>query len=249
MRSNFKNISQQAAYIQAQRLVCLLLLAEYAKRLNAIFSINPDGTEVTLYPSVKVIRSASGAQEQIGTAIADSQGWFSIQNVILKEGANTFTATATDAAWNASSESLPISAVLDTMPPVIEVTAPANNSYTNVAAVKVTGSLNEDASLTINGTETRAIGQSPLQFDKDITLTSGINSIQLTAKDAVGNQTTSTVLVTLDQAAPVVTITSPVSGAVVSSSTVTVTGTINEPVTNLVINGASVGATAVVSGQ
>ena len=58
-----------------------------------------------------------------GTTATISSGTFSA-TVTLSEGSNTVTATATDPAGNTASSSVTVA--LDTMPPVIKISAPTD---------------------------------------------------------------------------------------------------------------------------
>ena len=170
-----------------------------------------------------------GLSPVIGTLSADTQGGFTIPVVTLVAGTTSFTATATDATGNKSDPSAAVLVTLDTVPPVITVTGPVNNSFIGTPTVQVTGSLDDAAAiLTINGTEVPLNGTN---FDHTATLTSGLNSIVLVATDAADNPSSTTILVTLDQTKPVVTITSPLSNITVTNPQVLVSGFVDEPVT------------------
>ncbi len=122
-------------------------------------------------------------------------------------------------------------------PPVITVTAPANNSSTNTPTVQVSGSVDDPtAALTINGAAVPLNGKG---FTYDVMLTAGLNSILLTATNLSGKSSSATVFITLDQTPPGITITTPVSGLLINTPQITVTGTVNEPVASVLINGAA----------
>lgn len=177
----------------------------------------------------------------IGTLTADAQGSFTLADVTLAEGANSFTATAADAAGNESLPSAPLNIVLDTQPPVITVASPSESQFFSAPQVSVKGSIDEAvASLTING---QTATMNSTDFDHPLTLTPGLNSITLAATDLAGNSATKTVLVTLDSTPPVVTITAPVSGGITKNAQVTVTGAISKPNTTATVNGAPITVT------
>ncbi|ABQ27194.1 Ig-like domain-containing protein [Geotalea uraniireducens] len=187
--------------------------------------------------SVKI--SAAGLL--IGTVTADAQGSFTLAGVTLAEGTNSYTAIATDAAGNESIPSVPLGIVLDTRAPVITVTVPAENAFFSAPQVTVKGNIDEPvAGLTING---QAATLSSLDFDQPLTLTPGLNTITLVATDLAGNQATKTVLVTLDNTPPVVTITAPLSGTITKTAQVTVSGIISKPHTTATINGTAITVT------
>ncbi|MHB8845762.1 MAG: Ig-like domain-containing protein [Nitrospirota bacterium] len=184
-----------------------------------------------------------GLSSVIGTLTADAQGGFTILGITLLEGTTSFTAQASDAAGNRSIVSAPVAVTLDTEPPVITLTGPANNSFAGTPTVQVTGSLNDaSATLTINGT---AVPLNSGSFSHEATLTSGLNSLVLVATDPAGNSASSTVLVTLDQTPPAVTITSPLNNILVKTPQVIVSGFVDEPVISVTANSL----TALISAQ
>jgi hypothetical protein len=181
----------------------------------------------------------SSAGAIIGTVTADAQGSFTLPNHTLAEGDNIFTATATDAAGNESLPSAPLNIVLDTKPPGITVTAPMESQFFSAPQVTVSGEIDEPAaSVMINGVA--ATLSSTSTFTSPLTLTPGINNIVLTATDLAGNSATKTVLVTLDNTPPVVTITAPVSGLLTRNTMVQVSGAVDDPSAILTVNGAPV---------
>src|SRR5574341_1110165 len=187
------------------------------------------GSTVNLY-----LMNSQGSQALAGNGMADSQGAFSFPDIALAEGENSFTATATDAAGNTSPVSAPVSVIFDTKPPVITVTSPGNNFYTNQNTMSVIGSVDEAATIEINGT---AVTLDGLTFQHTVTITSGLNSIQITATDTAGNSSTATVLITLDTTPPAVSITSPLSGLLTNNPAISVSGTVSEPVSSVTVNG------------
>ncbi|HEY6871276.1 MAG TPA: Ig-like domain-containing protein [Geobacteraceae bacterium] len=169
----------------------------------------------------------------LGTVIADAQGKFTLPGITLGEGSNTFTATAADPAGNESLPSLPVTAVLDTKPPVITVTAPADKSYTNNPQLVVKGALDDaTAVLTVNGVQAAL---NSTDFEQGVTLAQGLNTVTLSATDPAGNTAIKTVTITLDTIPPAVTITSPVSGSLTNNPRVTVAGGISEADTTATI--------------
>ena len=123
----------------------------------------------------------------------------------LKDGAHTISVTASDNDGNAASAKTS-SFTVDTVPPTLSVTAPAEGLITNKSTVTVTGKTDDATSkpvtVTVNGTAV-TVGTDGA-FSKDVTLVNGSNTITIIAKDKAGKTTTVTRTVTLDTAAPVI---------------------------------------------
>jgi RHS repeat-associated protein len=166
--------------------------------------------------------------------ILDPDNSFNIP-VTLLEGENSFSFVATDSIGNASAQSLTVT--LDSIVPIITIISPANDTITTEANQTITGSLDSDATLTINGQlVTLNLDNS---FDVLVTLAEGGNGYTFEATDAGNNVTTQTLNLILDSIAPVITIISPANGAIVTQELLTITGNLSE-VADLTINSAIV---------
>lgn len=123
----------------------------------------------------------------------------------LKDGAHTLSVTATDNDGNTSAAKTS-SFTVDTVPPTLSITAPADELITNKSTVTVTGKTDDVTSkpvtVTVNGTAVTVATDGT--FSKDVTLKSGANTITIIAKDKAGKTTTVTRTVTLDTVAPVI---------------------------------------------
>ena len=139
----------------------------------------------------------------------------------------------------------------DTTSPAASITTPsASSKVSGLVPVNVSASDNVGVTrvdLWINGSLYATDTTSPYAFSWDTTkLADGSNTLQVTAYDAAGNQGNSskiTVTVANDTIAPKVTISSPVSGAVVSGSVaISATATDNKKVSqiSLLIDGTQV---------
>ena len=128
----------------------------------------------------------------------------------LSEGAHTVTVYGTDFDGN-QSESVSASFTVDTVPPTLNVTAPADNLRTNVATVAVTGTTNDATSSPV--TITIKVGSKSYTptvggggaFSQTVDLSEGSNTITITATDSAGKTSTVTRTVVLDTGAPVIT--------------------------------------------
>lgn len=123
----------------------------------------------------------------------------------LKDGSHTISITATDNDGNASAAKTSTFAV-DTVPPTLSITAPAESLVTNKTTVTVTGKTDDATSkpvtITVNGAAA-TVGTDG-SFSKDVSLTNGANKITIIATDKAGKTTTVVRNVTLDTAAPVI---------------------------------------------
>lgn len=139
------------------------------------------------------------------TAITGGYKYACTPAAALKDGAHTISVTATDNDGNTSAAKTSTFTV-DTVPPTLSITAPADKLITNKSTVTVTGKTDDVTSkpvaLTINGTTVTVKADGT--FSKDVALVNGSNTITIIAKDKAGKTTTVTRTVTLDTAAPVI---------------------------------------------
>jgi hypothetical protein len=132
------------------------------------------------------------------------------------------------------------------MPPTILVTEPAEGQVTREAAIAVAGSVSDatPATLTVNGLSVPLSGGS---FATSVSLPGeGDTAIGFEARDAAGNVGAHVVHVVVDRTPPQLTIASPAEGAVLTSNSVSVSGTVADATAVTVTVD---GATADVTGQ
>lgn len=122
----------------------------------------------------------------------------------LSNGTHSFSLKVSDHDGNAATEVV-TSFTVDTVPPALTITSPADGLITNEESLTVSGTTNDVTStpvtVTVNGTPVTV--QSNGSFTTTITLRSGSNTITVVATDAAGLKTTITRTVTLDTGAPV----------------------------------------------
>jgi subtilisin family serine protease len=173
---------------------------------------------------------------------------FSWNTTALSNGSATLVAAAYDAAGNsASSASVTVNVSNapppDTTPPTVAITAPASGA-TVTGQSTITASASDNVGVTrvdfmINGSTVATMNAAPYQYGWATTqYTNGPVSLTATAYDAAGNNTTSAAVSvnvnnpppqgTGGPTVPVVTITSPTSGAMVVVGTVTIAATATE---------------------
>jgi hypothetical protein len=117
----------------------------------------------------------------------------------LAEGTHDIAATIADTAGNVSDAAL-VRIEIDTVAPVVTVTAPADGALTNVASVRIDGALSEPAALTVNGVAVTVA--SDRRFSHVAALAEGRNDFALRAVDAAGNVGTRVLHVVLDTVPP-----------------------------------------------
>jgi hypothetical protein len=119
-------------------------------------------------------------------------GTFS-QPLTLFEGANELRVTATDESGRTTS--VTVSVTVDTVPPKLSVSAPANWQELHSEKVMVRGTVEAGATLSINGTALSNMMPDG-SFAHEVDLALGGNTITATATDAAGNMRRVAVLVT-----------------------------------------------------
>ena len=152
----------------------------------------------------------------------------------LDDGSHTASFAADDNDGN-SATAKTTTFTIDTVPPVLSVTAPEDGAKTNVAALTVTGVTNDVTSspvtLTVqlnSGTaEEVTVGQDG-SFSKALTLATGVNTITVVATDMAGKSSTVTRTVTLDQSAPVISAVSIVPNPVDAGQTYIISVTVSD---------------------
>ncbi len=143
-------------------------------------------------------------------------------SVPLSEGVNTLTATATNAAGSANAT---VSVTLDTTPPVVIISEPADGYVTGATSVVVTGTVADAspiASFAINGT---AVPLSSGVFTATVPLEPGPNPVSATAIDGAGNPGSAAISV-IRATPPAIAIEAPSNGFLTGLSPIAVSGTV-----------------------
>ena len=135
---------------------------------------------------------------QNGNLIKETSEASGAVNVILSNGANTFTASAADAAGNVSNIASLNNIILDQTPPVITISAPQSNSTLPSFEFAMSGSANERLSSVTAFGQTLNISSDGLGFSGQITAPiEGEVQIPVIAIDLAGNETSLVVPVTI----------------------------------------------------
>lgn len=129
-----------------------------------------------------------------------ANGQFSVM-LPLAEGPNIVTATATSAAGAVGTTSMEVT--LDTTPPHVTITSPADKFVTTEAAVSIVGNVNDivvgtvndqQAQVTVSGLPAQVANRTFLATN--VPLQMGPNVIQAVARDRVGNAATTQIVIT-----------------------------------------------------
>lgn len=178
---------------------------------------------------LKIDGSAVSSASIVKTAISNGYSCSYTPPSALSDGQHTAQATGSDYDGNAA-DAKSTTYTVDTVPPVLNVTAPTEGLIVSSATLTVRGSTNDSTSspvtLTVNGNAV-TVG-SDGSFSTTVTLTEGSNTISIVATDAAGKSTTVTRHVTLDTTAPRITAATISPNPADTGETVIITVTITE---------------------
>lgn len=157
---------------------------------------------------VKQDGTAVAAANITHTAISNGYSVTYTPSAALSDGSHTVTINCKDHDGNAAAEKSTTYTV-DTVPPTLNVTSPADGLITAASSVTVAGTTNDATSspvvitISLNGTDqgTIPVGTGGT-FSKVVTLKEGSNTIIVKAKDAAGKESSVTRTVTLDTSVP-----------------------------------------------
>lgn len=157
---------------------------------------------------VKQDGTAVAAANITHTAISNGYSVTYTPSAALSDGSHTVTINCKDHDGNAAEEKSTTYTV-DTVPPTLNVTSPADGLITAASSVTVAGTTNDATSspvvitISLNGTDqgTIPVGTGGT-FSKVVTLKEGSNTIIVKAKDAAGKESSVTRTVTLDTSVP-----------------------------------------------
>ena len=157
---------------------------------------------------VKQDNTAVAASTITSTAITNGYSCTYTPASALSDGSHTVSITVSDNDGNAAAAKSTTYKV-DTVPPTLNITAPANALVTNTASLVVRGTTNDTTSspvtvkITLGGADQGSVTVgTDGSFTKTLTLASGSNTIVITATDAAGKSSSVTRTVTLDTSKP-----------------------------------------------
>lgn len=180
---------------------------------------------------------------QAATVAGD--GTFSV-SVTLVDGTNSIITIATDNANNTATDTRTIT--LDRTAPALTITLPADNSVTGKTFAEISGSVDDpNATVTakVNSDTATTAVMSGTNFIATLHLTSGLNTVYITATDLAGNITNAKRSITSDTTVPTLAITNPAQDSTTTQNSITISGTVTEVVTSATISIAVNGQTYV----
>ena len=146
----------------------------------------------------------------------------------LTLGENIIATIARDTAGNEKSDTRTI--VYDASSPVLVITTPADNSKTKIPSITLSGSIDEVSVMTVklNDGSPNALDVSGNVFTNTVTLTSGINTIEVKATDRAGNTSSLKRTVAYDNVNPSVTVTEPAQDTIANQSNIIIKGEVSD---------------------
>ncbi|MGQ9645159.1 MAG: Ig-like domain-containing protein [Thermodesulfobacteriota bacterium] len=186
----------------------------------------PGDEMITNTPTITVTGTVDDPDAMVrvgsyGSWIPVVDGTFTTTFILRYEGSNYLRISARDPAENYSFVSRTI--ILDTQPPQINVTYPAEGKAVNTSALNVTGSIIDqninEVTVSVNGSQAQALTLTGTNFSGVANLVPGQNTLVFQATDKAGNTASGAWSVLLDVEAPAVAIRAPLSGAILSGTT------------------------------
>jgi uncharacterized protein YfaP (DUF2135 family) len=199
---------------------------------------SPEDRTVTAQPTVDVRgRTESGATLTVrGSVVALAADGTFATTVSLTEGTNVIDITATDLAGNSASTSRTV--VYDSTGPTLSGVRSTEGTRTRAMSTVIKGSSSEPlASVTVNGAPAQILADGSFSFPAS--LVEGANVFQVQASDFAGHPASTSLTVTRDTVAPVITPIAPTQTYVtdVDRNTVWINGTVAGGASSVSVNG------------
>lgn len=179
--------------------------------------------------TIKLYIDGSEASGTINATLSGSTYSCSyVPSTALSDGSHTLKFACSDNDGNAKETTATIK--IDTVPPVLNVSSPADTLKTNQSTVTVSGNTNDATSspvkLTINGNNVTV--NSDGSFSTAIALTEGTNTLTIKSTDSAGKSTTVTRTVYYDSKAPTISNISIVPNPVDAGKTFVISATVTD---------------------
>lgn len=177
---------------------------------NVVDETNGSGINLSTLV-VKQDGTAVASTAVVTTAITNGYSVTYTPASAILDGSHTVTISVSDNDGNAATAKS-TTYTIDTTPPTLNITAPADNLVTATASLTVSGKTNDNTSspvtvvITLNGTNQGTVTvATDGSFSKAVTLKEGSNTLVVKATDAAGKASSITRTVTLDTSVPKVT--------------------------------------------
>jgi hypothetical protein len=177
---------------------------------NVVDETNGSGINLSTLV-VKQDGTAVASTAVVTTAITNGYSVTYTPASAILDGSHTVTISVSDNDGNAATAKS-TTYTIDTTPPTLNITAPADNLVTATASLTVSGKTNDNTSspvtvvITLNGTNQGTVTvATDGSFSKAVTLAEGSNTLVVKATDAAGKASSITRTVTLDTSVPKVT--------------------------------------------
>ncbi|MEW8657323.1 MAG: RHS repeat-associated core domain-containing protein [Candidatus Thiodiazotropha endolucinida] len=166
-----------------------------SQQLQITLEIVDDGSGVDV-DSLEILAEGETLPAECSGTLPE---WVCTPTAVLADGPVNISVTIADNAGNRS-EPVESTFTIDTQLPEITLQSPVDGLLTNQPELTVSGSVNEAATVTLNGEPmTLTIDHT---FTETLTLIEGDNPIDLQAMDLAGNTTDLSVIVVLDSLSP-----------------------------------------------
>jgi len=151
---------------------------------------------------------------------------------MIEPGIYAILIMAEDGADNLSDPKQTLVTVLgkDETSPVMAILSPEDNVLTQSKDLVLTGTVNEPSIITVrvNGGEPIPAALTGQSFTAPLTLTYGLNTLDISATDETGNNSTLSRIITLDDQGPVINMTDPAQDMVTNKDSVTLRGEVSD---------------------
>lgn len=158
-----------------------------------------------------------------GNAVPVNNGLFSYALSLVK-GPNVITIAASDSLGHTSTTERTI--IFEPALPVISIASPADGAFTNQQDVMISGTVDQVASIKVNGISANPAGGH--DWSATVKLATGMNTIEVTATDSYGAIVNQKRTIVYDATAPDITITSPTQDAAVKSPGLAIKGIVGD---------------------
>jgi hypothetical protein len=200
-------------------------------------------------PNVKYRLNVAGGAELWNTRVdqgAQGGSWVRLSADNRLNPSTAYTLLVADGDTDSSnrriywdSAAIKLTRIIDTQPPSLAITSPANNTSVTTAALTITGTTSDNVGVTslryqLNSGALQTINNNGGTFSFNVTLVAGSNTIAMSAMDAAGNVRNTSVTVNY-QTSPNWTVSTPnltLPAGVVGGSTTFATFTIGNNGTN-----------------